>query len=421
MKVCLLSTSEKNGGAAVACNRLLKALCKEGVEVKMLVRDKQTSDENVISVNTSWIKRKINKFRFLWERIVIWRINCFSRENLFSVSVANSGTDITQYTEFKEADIIHLHWINQGFLSLCDIKKITQSGKPIVWTMHDMWPFTGICHYAGNCEKFQIECGNCLFLKCPSAEDLSFQVLLKKQHLNYDKITFVACSRWLANIAQKSHLLRNVQVKSIPNPIDTIIFSPQDKKNMRKKFGLPIEKSVILFGAVKLSDPRKGFEYFCKAMELLAQNYSELEEKLELVFLGEAKVNLPTLIPYKTNFVGYLRSTEEIVSLYSAVDIFVIPSLEDNLPNTVMESMACGTPVVGFNTGGIPEMIDHKINGYLAKYKDCKDLMNGIYWTLFDADYSILSLNACNKVVEKYSEKIVADQYIELYNKLLEQ
>ena len=149
MRVLIINTSEKTGGAAIAARRLMEALKNSGVQVQMLVRDRQTDAADVVELPPSWL----NMWRFIWERLVIWKANRFKRHNLFQVDLANTGTDITTLPEFKEADVIHLHWVNQGFLSLKDIRRIIDSGKPIVWTMHDQWPFTGICHYSGECTK----------------------------------------------------------------------------------------------------------------------------------------------------------------------------------------------------------------------------------------------------------------------------
>ena len=179
MNILILNTSELTGGAAVAANRLAKALGKSGVEVSMLVRDRKTDHVKVFSVNNSWTSHRLNSFRFIWERLIIFICNFFSKKNLFQVSIDNTGTDLSKHPLVQQADVIHLHWVNQGFLSLSDIKKLVNTGKPIVWTMHDMWPCTGICHHARDCEKFQTECESCFFLKS-KGKDLSTSVFDKK-------------------------------------------------------------------------------------------------------------------------------------------------------------------------------------------------------------------------------------------------
>ena len=160
MRVLIINTSERTGGAAIAAHRLMEALRNNGIKAKMLVRDKQTDRISVVQLKKSWWK----VWQFIWERIVIWKANHFKKHNLFAVDIANTGTNISALPEFNQADVIHLHWINQGMLSLTDIRRIIESGKPIVWTMHDMWPFTGICHYAGDCDKYTHEYHHCPIL-----------------------------------------------------------------------------------------------------------------------------------------------------------------------------------------------------------------------------------------------------------------
>lgn len=160
MRVLIINTSERMGGAAVAASRLMESLKNNGIKAKMLVRDKQTDQISVVGLQRNWWQ----VWRFVWERIVIWKANRFKKNNLFAVDIANTGTDITSLPEFQQADVIHLHWVNQGMLSLNDIRKILKSGKPVVWTMHDMWPCTGICHHARECTNYHQECHHCPYL-----------------------------------------------------------------------------------------------------------------------------------------------------------------------------------------------------------------------------------------------------------------
>lgn len=420
MKVVIVNTATYGGGAAIAARRLMIALQKSGIDTQMLVRDKMADDGNAVSVDRPGWRHRLNHFRFIWERFVIWATNRFSRDNLFAVSLADTGIDISTYQEIRDADIIHLHWINHGFISLRDIEKLESLGKPIVWTMHDMWPCTGICHHARLCTNYQQGCGNCFFLKVPGKNDLSHRVWLRKKKLHYERIAFVACSQWLHDRAERSSLMEFSTIKSIPNPIDITLFTPIEKAAARRLFSFDEGKFYILFGTVKLSDPRKGGEYFCQAIEQLVEAYPDLKEKIEIVFLGNPDSQLSARFPVTVYTAGYLTDQEKIMNLYNAVDLFVTSSLEENLPNTIMEAMACGTPVVGFETGGIPEMIDHKQNGYVAQYKDSKDLMKGIYWCLWHADYQLLRQEARKKVINCYSEDRVAGEYINLYQSLLE-
>lgn len=416
MRVLLINTSERIGGAAVACSRLMEALKNNGIKARMLVRDKQSEQLTVVALNRSW--RLV--WKFVWERIVIWRANRFKKNNLFAVDIANTGTDITGLPEFQQADVIHLHWVNQGMLSLKNIEKILASGKPVVWTMHDMWPCTGICHHARECEGYRQECGSCHFLYGGGHKrDLSHRIFLRKKKLYQSyPITFVTCSHWLEEKARLSALIEGHKVVCIPNPLNTNLFKPHDKQKARERLKLPADKKLLLFGSVKITDKRKGIDYLIESCKILVKNKPELREQLAVVAFGNQSRQLENLLPFKVYPLDFVHDEHQLVDIYNSVDLFVTPSLEENLPNTIMEAMACGIPCVGFNVGGIPEMIDHLHNGYVARYKSAEDLANGIYWTLNDPGYESLCEEACRKAVTHYSEHVIAKKFIELYNKV---
>lgn len=422
MKILLVSTYELKGGAAIACKRLLNALSKvTGVEVRMLVVEKQTEDTRVESIIHSRTDKFIQFFRFSTERFFIWFANRFSKRNLFSVSLADTGNDISVLPVVKEADVIHLHWVNQGCLSLNGIGKLLMADKKVVWTLHDMWTFTGICHYAGLCDGYRSGCRECPLLKKAMVKNLASKVFKRKEKIGYEKIAFVTCSNWLCQIGKESSLLQHSVLTAIPNPIDTDFFRGKDKKKARDLFQFSPDKKLVFLGAAKLTDPRKGFDYFLQALKYIAECYPQREREIELVFLGENPgLNPDDLLPFKSYHVGYLSDWDKIINLYNAVDVFVIPSLEDNLPNTVMEAMACGVPVVGFATGGIPEMVDHKMNGYIAESKNSKELAKGIMWVLYESEYEDLGRCAIKKVENSYSDRIVASKYMEFYKSVLQ-
>lgn len=416
MRILIINTAEKTGGPAIAASRLMESLKNNGIKAKMLVRDKETDQISVVGLKRNWLQ----VWKFVWERIVIWSANRFKRNNLFAVDIANTGTDITSLPEFKQADVIHLHWINQGMLSLKDIRKILASGKPVAWTMHDMWPCTGICHYARGCTNYQQECHDCPYIyKGGSRKDLSYRTFSKKQKLYQNaSIHFVTCSRWLKEQAQKSALMADKTITNIPNAINTNLFKPLNKQEARNKCKLPQDKKLILFGSVKITDKRKGIDYLIESCRILAEKHPELKETLGVVVFGSQSQQLAAQLPFKVYLLDYVSNEHDMVNIYNAVDLFVIPSLEDNLPNTIMEAMACGIPCVGFHTGGIPEMIDHLHNGYVAQYKSSEDFANGICWTLNESEYPSLSEEASRKVVANYSESIIAKKYIAVYNKI---
>jgi glycosyltransferase involved in cell wall biosynthesis len=419
MKVLIVNTSERTGGAAVAANRLMEALINHGVKAKMLVRDKQSDSLTVAALpHSPWLR-----WHFLWERLVVFMHLHFSRKHLFELDLANTGTDITRLPEFAEADIIHLHWINQGMLSLKTIRKILQQGKPVVWTMHDMWPATAICHLTLGCRQFTEGCHHCKYLPGGgSSHDLSASVWKRKQRmLAQENISFVTCSRWLEGEAKSSALLHGQTVTSIPNPIDTRIFTPGSREEARLEEQLPTDKRLLLFVCQRLNNPNKGMDYLIEACRLMAEQHPQTREQVGVLLLGGHAEEVAEQLPFESIPLGYISDERRISRIYRAADVFVLPSLSENLPNTIMEAMACGVPCVGFRVGGIPEEIDHLKNGYVAKYQSADDLMRGLYWTLYEADREQLSAAAVRKVATNYSGTAVALQYIEVYQAALAQ
>lgn len=417
MRVLIVSTSDKTGGAAVAAYRLMEALNNNGVKARMLVRKKDTDNISVEELGHGIMGRR----HFLWERLIIYLNRKFNRDHLFEIDIANSGTNITKTKAFQDADIIHLHWINQGMLSLHDIRKILDSGKPVVWTMHDIWPATALCHYSNGCNRYKGQCKECKLLPGGGGEnDLSAKVWRRKQAmLNGHAISYVACSKWLAAEAKQSALLTGQHIYSIPNAIDTHVFRPTGKSEARKAFGLPQDKRIILFCAQKVTDKRKGMDYLAEALNIMVQQQPQLKEEAVVAVMGGHAEDIAPLLPIEVMPLGYITDDKQIVEAYNTADVFVLPSVEDNLPNTIMEAMACGVPCVGFKTGGIPEMIDHMKNGYVANYRDAASLAQGILWTLQHATDTGLVEQAVKKVVTTYSQTAVALRYIEVYNQAL--
>lgn len=408
MNILMISKSDVHGGAAIAAYRLMYALNSEGENAKMLVCDKRSDNLKVIQGGS----KLNNRWNFYRERSEIFLYNHLSRKFLFDISIANTGLSITELDEFKNADVIHLHWINQGMLSIKEIEKILLSGKKVVWTMHDMWPFTGICHHSGDCNKYENSCARCPYIANPSDKDLSNLIFNKKKDI-YSKgnITFVACSDWLKKLAEKSPLTNGHKIVSVPNPIDTDLYKPKDKLLIREKLNLPTDKKLILFAAAKASDKRKGTDYLIKASRLIA---SEIKDKIVFLIAGNEGAEIADSLSSPSICMGYIDS-DKMPDIYNAADVYITPSLQENLPNTIMEAMSSGTPCVGFNIGGIPEMIDHKLTGYVAEYKSSEDLAKGINWTLFEADAETLSYNSREKVMSIYEQKKVAALYKTLY------
>ena len=415
MRVLIINTSERVGGAAIAANRLMEALKKNGTNAQMLVRDRQTDQVSVTSIKSSVLL----PLKFIWERLIILLNNGCKKANLWTVDIANAGTDVTSLPEFQQADVIHLHWVNQAYLSLKDLRAILESKKTVVVTMHDMWYFTGVCHYSGNCTKYQHECADCPLMDGKHwGIDMAKRVWKKKQNMySRANITFVGCSQWMADMASRSALTKGQKVVHIPNAINTERFCPKDKEEARLALRLPQDQQLILFGAQRITDERKGFDLLVKACTYLKQNQAQLAKHLAIVVVGGDSEKVKDALPFNVYPVKYVSSEEGMVDLYNAVDAYVTPSLQDNLPNTIVEALACGVPCVGFQVGGIPEMIDHQQNGYVADYRNAEDFADGIAWTLAPERHEELSKNAREKALKTYSEKEVARRYMEVYNK----
>ena len=400
MKVLLVNTYNGNGGAAIAAARLAKALKGAGVDVGMLTAE------------------DFPRRRFLvqkaWERFVVWARNGFAMKNLWTVSLANTGFDITQTSRFRESDIIHLHWVNQGFLSMKSIKNILSSGKPVVWTMHDMWPLTGICHHAGECDGYTHGCGNCPLLRFPSGNDFSAKVFSKKQLLWHDAdIRFTAVSSWLKGKAEQSALMKDCQVAVIPNMLSADDFPLTDKQECRRRLNLPEGARIVAFGAAKLDDPVKGFGYLSVALSLFAPE-TQGTERVHLVLFGNIKGNREVFlsqIPVEYTYLGPL-SHEGVVDVLNAADVVVSSSMYETFGQTLIEGMACGCVPVSFDGSGQRDIILHKENGYLAKHLNTADLAAGIRWA-FEAP--LKREDQRKWATDHYSQPIVAKQFIELY------
>ena len=419
MRVLIINTSERTGGAAVAASRLMESLNNAGVETQMLVLHPSGHSNKVIPLGRPW-QRKIT---FIWERLIIWINNLFSRKNLFTVSIANSGFNVTDLPAFKEADIIHLHWINQGMLSLRNIREILSTGKPVVWTMHDMWECTSICHHAYSCNGFKNECGDCPFLRFPGSNDLSHRVFKKKQRLfSNAPIEFVAVSRWLANQARQSTLLKDKSVSVIPNTLSLTEFKMLDKVSCRKELSLT-QPYILLFGAARIDDPIKGFDTLLEAIRILIAKKQCKAEELHLVLFGKIKYpqNVLPHIPISYTDMGWITDTSLLSTVYSAADITLSSSLYETFGQTLIEAQACGCLPVSFGNSGQADIIRHKENGFLIEKQSPEGLAEGIYWGITEGQTSISKESMREEVLEKYAGKKVAAQYTDLYNRLKKQ
>lgn len=414
MNVMFLSTYDIAGGAARATYRLFKGIRSAGVDVKELVLRKESDDPGVITDRSKWEKLLVPMRRHL-ERIYVKR-HYPGVTGLYSA--ARLPDHVWRKVNKSGADLLHLHWISAGFVSIESLAKITM---PIVWTMHDMWPFTGGCHYDNECGRYQTHCASCPALDSKKERDLSYRIFERKlQHWQDLEITLVSPSHWLGECAKKSKLLGHHPVEVIPNGIDTSVYKPINKEIARGVLGVPLDKKLILFGAMNSeSDKRKGYNYLISAIEKIAINSRSCDAYL-VIFGASRHPESMTKLAMPTKYMGELKDEISMVVLYSAADVFVAPSKQDNLPNTIVESLACGTPCVAFDVGGMPDMINHKVNGYLANPFDVNDLAEGIVWVLADDERRIKMSNECRtNAVENYDQSTIVHKYIKLYEKML--
>lgn len=417
IKVLSVSTSDSSGGAARAAYRIHKAVQAEGIDSRMFVKDKGTEDPDVLALSgfiptnplykaCDWVRNKVkNKWQhYQWGK--------YPDKGPYFMSDLRA-TDIGGALQKLDYDILHLHWVNLRFLPLDKLPK----DKPIVWTLHDSWPFCGICHVPMDCTRYQGECGCCPQLGSAKMDDLSRQVWKDKLRLFKDlDLHIVAPSHWLADCARKSTLFKDRDIRVIPNCLDTDIFCPGDRVEACHRFGLDPAKRHILFGAMQaVEDKNKGFDYLVHALEQIGP---ELSADTDLVVFGTSKPIAAEIGGLKVSSLGLLSNQEDIVRAYRAADVTVVPSLSENLSCTIMESMACGTPVVAFAIGGNADLVDHQVNGYLARERGCGDLAQGIRWCLDHA--RDLAPVASGKAIGTFTPAVVGEEYAGLYRSLFD-
>lgn len=409
MKVLIVNTSDIEGGAARAAYRLHKALLTKGVDSQMLVQSKSSDDFTVLGPQTKF-QKAMSKLRPTLDSIPVRRYPDRTK-TLFSPSwVPFAG--LVDKINALNPDVVHLHWIAGGMMRIEDLAKIN---APIVWSLHDMWAFTGGCHYDEECASYQKQCGACPVLGSDKDKDLSRKVWLRKQacFARLPNMTIIGMSKWLAECAASSSLFKNNPVVNLPNPIDTQTFAPFEQTEARKLFNLPQDKKLVLFGAMgATSDPRKGFKELAQALSYLPAEY-------ELVVFGSSEPQTPQGFKQKAHYLGHLHDDVSLRVLYSAADVMVVPSLQEAFGQTASESMACGTPVVAFGVTGLLDIVDHQINGYLAQPFNTQDLANGINWVLQHQSPDKLADNARQKVLENFESSLVATKYIDLYREVL--
>lgn len=415
MKVLHLSTTDMEGGAALAAFRLHQGLLGSGVRSRMLVQNKYGKDPSVTGPVTR-VGRLVALMKYLVDSLPVKCSRRGSRGATFSPAIFPDR--LARRTAAMAPDLIHLHWIAGGFMRL---ETLSQLKRPVVWTLHDMWPFTGGCHYSGACSRYAGSCGCCPELGSSVENDLSRRIWQRKDRAwRGVPLTIVAPSRWMAQCAKASSVFSEADIRIIPNGIDTTLFRPGDRSSARQALGLPQDRRLILFGAMSpTGDPRKGFSRLLPAIRELAG--SGWGDCAELLIYGADDAQPKPDFGLKARYLGRVSAQEEMALLNAAADVVVAPSLQDNLPNTVMEALACGTPVVAFGIGGMVDMIDHCKTGWLADPFSHEDLARGIVYVTEDAGRrEEMGRAAREKVMRNYALEIVARSHLELYAQLLQ-
>ena len=416
MKVLHLSTHDTFGGAAKAAYRLHRGLLGAGVDSGMQVAWRSSADETVRAMKDS---RGLTRARRFIRRVrARWRLKLASRPaeaELFNPARTAFGAELLQ--ELPPLDVIHLHWVAQLVDVPTVLPALAERGS-IVWTLHDMNPLTGGCHYAGDCEGFLERCGRCPQLGSRRDNDLSRRVWRQKDRalsqIGDHRLHIVAPSEWMADLARRSSLMGRFDVTVIPNGVDTELFRPADPQAARQALGIPAEARVVLFTSHRLDNRRKGLSELIAALARIADI-----DNLTLLTLGEGRADLPPGVAWQ--HVGPFDDERDVAAVYTAADVLAVPSAEDNLPNTILEAQACGCPVVAFAAGGVGEAIEPGRTGLLAPAGDVPAFSDVLRELLLDDRRREEMSAACRKSAERrFSLQTVANRYTDLYQRLLD-
>jgi glycosyltransferase involved in cell wall biosynthesis len=412
MKVLYFNSSDIEGGASRAATRLLHGVLGQGADARLYVQRKHGNDQLVDGPSTL-LGKAFGRVRPTIEQYLCG-IDPGRVSGPFCASMLPDN--LAARVAGVAPDIIHLHWVAR----MMRLETLQRFKVPIVWTMHDSWAFTGGCYLPGDCTRYRESCGNCPLLNSSDGDDLSKRIWQRKQKawqgLN---MTIVAPSRWMAACARASSLFRNTCIEVIPNGLEVDRFKPVDQGTARDALSLPRGRKLILFGAKgAVEDRNKGFHLLVQALRELGG--VGRNDDIELLVFGSPEPGTPPDTGFRTHYLGWQRDDSTLSLLYAAADMFILPSLQESLGYTAMEAMACGTPCVAFNQGGVPDLIDHEQNGYLAQPFEPVDLARGIAWVLGDEERRKgLSQQARRKVELEFAVERVAARHLALYRDLL--
>ncbi len=413
MKVLHLSTFDAGSGAARGSLWLHEALARRNVKSSMVVA-KKIGDDASISGLPSRFSRVAAKLRMRLDDLPT-RIYRPTDESFWTLGLLPSRID--RVVEDAAPDIIHLHWVGAGFLPIAAMKRFA---RPIVWTLRDMWSFTGGCHYTAGCEKYRDACGACPQLRSTRTNDISRLVWRhKRKHWDDLDLWLVPISRWLGECASASTLLADYPIEVIPNGLDVSTFHALDKAAARAVWNLPSNRPIAVYGAINATrDPRKGFPELLRSLHSLGRE--ERARNMLLVVFGDLRHGDIPDCGIETRYVGFVEDNRRLAELYASADVAVMPSLQEAFGKTLIEAMACGTPVVAFDSGGPRDIVTHRVDGYLATPFDPDDLARGVLWCLDSvAAGADIGSAARRKVLSEFDIEVVADRYRALYERVL--
>ena len=412
MKVLLVSNYDVKGGAARATYRLHKGLQSIAVNSQILAGYKSSNDETVRLMPTQLGE----KFKSIRPKLNRLPLKLYPKLGQVIFSPQWVPDSLAPEVAKINPDVINLHWVCEGYMQ---IETLAKFKKPVVWTLHDMWAFTGGCHYSENCDRYMNSCGACPQLHSTKDTDISRWIWQRKAQAwqNLD-LTLVTPSNWLAQCAKSSSLFKKYPVKVIANGLDPEVYKPLNRPQVRESLNLPQNKQLVLFGAMQGTDDRwKGFPLLVPALQSLSK--SGWQDKIELLVFGSSQPENPIDVGFKTHYLGRLED-ESLAKVYAAADVMVVPSRYEAFGQTASEALACGTPVVAFDVTGLKDIVDRQQNGYLAKPYETEDLARGIAWVLEDPDrHQKLCRSARLKVEEKFTLEVQARAYKNLYEEIL--
>ena len=407
VKVLHISTCDHVGGSARSAYRIHQGLRALGVRSRVLVGRQLTRDDDVAPI---WTTRA----RYVSDRICGVLTDRVGLQDLFYPS----SFALPRHPWFCDADVVQLYNLHGGYFSYPALERLSRL-KPIVWRLSDMWPMTGHCTYSYECERWKTGCGACPHLSDYPRLRVDTTALhwrLKRRVYAKGRFTIVAPSRWLAGLAAQSPLLGRLPLRVIPNGLDTAVFRPMPKPAARARVGLDARSRVLLFGAQSVQDRRKGLRLLEQALSRLP---CDVVKEIVVLMVGASSGTEPLKSPCPVKGLGQVNDDETMAAIYAAADVCVVPALADNLPNVLVESLACGTPAVAFRVGGIPEILRHMDTGYLAAPDAADELAQGIMRLLSDEPLRLRLGQAGRRLVEaEHAQELQARRYLELYREV---